>query len=198
MARAYYGSKISQNITKTPEGYLICHNVPIARTGTYQYLASEIGLDGNNIITVNRDEKDVFSDKAIASFEGKPFTDNHPPDEVNVDNWAMYSKGEVKDVRRGKGGDSDKLVADIIVRDPIVVNEIFSGKREISAGYECEYVQDEKGNYYQSNIIGNHVALVTSGRAGHTVCIKDKKTILSRYNFVKNIQKAIKITKMEV
>lgn len=25
---SYYGSKISDNLTKTPEGFLICHNVP--------------------------------------------------------------------------------------------------------------------------------------------------------------------------
>lgn len=198
MARAYYGSKISDNITRLSDGCILCHNVPIARTGSYQYLASELGIEGNEIITVNRKPEDVFDQRAIASFEGKAFTDNHPPDNVNVDNWSMYSKGEVKDVRRGKGQDSDKVVADILVRDPIVISEIFSGKREISAGYECEYVKDKDGMYYQKNIIGNHVALVNTGRAGKTVCINDeKKSKGSKYMRVKKLQSAIKMCKME-
>ena len=58
---------------------------------------------------------------------------------------------------------------------PIVIDEIESGaKREVSAGYECEYVERE-GKYYQTNIRGNHVALVQQGRAGKMVCIKDEQ-----------------------
>ena len=34
-------------MTKTPEGFLICHDVPIARTGQQEYLAGELGLDGD-------------------------------------------------------------------------------------------------------------------------------------------------------
>lgn len=37
----YYGSRISDHITETPEGYLVCHDVPIARTGTQKYLGRE-------------------------------------------------------------------------------------------------------------------------------------------------------------
>ena len=33
MAIAYYGARISPHMTRTPEGYLICHDVPINRTG---------------------------------------------------------------------------------------------------------------------------------------------------------------------
>ena len=29
---AYYGTEISKHMTDTPEGYLICRDVPIART----------------------------------------------------------------------------------------------------------------------------------------------------------------------
>ncbi|MCI9311262.1 MAG: DUF2213 domain-containing protein, partial [Lawsonibacter sp.] len=31
---------------RTPEGYLICRDVPIARTGPQEYLAGELGLEG--------------------------------------------------------------------------------------------------------------------------------------------------------
>ena len=36
MAVAYYGSHISEHLVKTPEGYLICYDVPINRTGTQE------------------------------------------------------------------------------------------------------------------------------------------------------------------
>lgn len=35
--RVYYGSRISDHLVRTPEGYLICKDVPIARTGIQQY-----------------------------------------------------------------------------------------------------------------------------------------------------------------
>ena len=46
MAVAYYGSHISEHLVKTPEGYLICYDVPINRTFTQMYTAAELGLEG--------------------------------------------------------------------------------------------------------------------------------------------------------
>lgn len=196
MPISYYGSKISNNITELSDGCLLCSNVPIARTGTYKYLREELGLDGSGIVDVYRTEDQVFNDSAIASFEGKAFTDTHPSVDVDVNNWSIYAKGDVRNVRRGKGEFSNCLVADIIVRDPIVIDEIKSGvKREISSGYECEYVE-ENGKIYQRNIRGNHVALVQAGRAGNQVKIYDeKKVISSKYKSIKLLEKAIKTLK---
>ncbi len=196
MPISYYGSKISNNITELSDGCLLCSNVPIARTGTYKYLREELGLDGSGIVDVYRTEDQVFNDAAIASFEGKAFTDTHPSVDVDVNNWSIYAKGDVRNVRRGKGDFSNCLVADIIVRDPIVIDEIKSGvKREISSGYECEYVE-ENGKIYQRNIRGNHVALVQAGRAGNQVKIYDeKKVISSKYKSIKLLEKAIKTLK---
>ena len=73
-------------MTKTPEGFLICHNVPIARTGWYEYLESELKDNGSptETIQVYRGPNEVFSSAAIASFEGKPVTDEHPPEMVVI------------------------------------------------------------------------------------------------------------------
>lgn len=188
--KQYYGSKISDNITRLENGCLICLNVPIARTGTYQYLREEIGLEGQGFVTVYRNPEDVFDQRAIASFNGSAFTDNHPPSFVTSDNWAMYAKGEVTDVRRGKGDKANMLVADILVRDPVTINEIESGaKREVSSGYECSYVERE-GKIYQTELKGNHVALVSAGRAGPFVRINDEKKKVNKYRYVKNLIKA--------
>ena len=41
----YFGTRLSDNISRRePEGYLICLNVPVARTGSQDYLPSELGL----------------------------------------------------------------------------------------------------------------------------------------------------------
>lgn len=81
---AYYGSKLSPHMTETPEGFLICHDVKIARTGTQNYLAREIGLDGmpERVLQVTRSAEDVFDPAAIASFEGKDVTNTHPSEMI--------------------------------------------------------------------------------------------------------------------
>ena len=40
----YYGYTVSPNQVETGEGFLICRNVPIARTGSQKYLGREINL----------------------------------------------------------------------------------------------------------------------------------------------------------
>lgn len=172
--KAYYGSQVSENMTVTPEGFLICLNVPIARTGWYQYLRSELGLNGdpNEIVKVYRSEDEVFSSKAMASFEGKLVTDNHPPDLLTPDNAQRYSKGAVQNVRRDKK-ETDLLLADLFIHDKRLIKEVKDGKREVSCGYDCIYIDNEDGTYSQTCICGNHVAVVDSGRAGDRVAIKD-------------------------
>ena len=169
---AYYGTDISPNQTETREGYLICRNVPIARTGPQEYLARELGLDGDpeRAIAVNRLPEDVFETATLASFEGKPVTDGHPPENVGAENYAAYSRGHVQNVRR----DGDFIVADLYINDANLASDIRNGvKREVSCGYQCDYEPD--GNTYrQTHIRGNHVAVVPRGRAGHDVAIQDQ------------------------
>ena len=42
MAISYYGYTISPNQLETGDGFLICRNVPIARTGKQEYLGTEV------------------------------------------------------------------------------------------------------------------------------------------------------------
>ena len=171
---AYYGNRISPHITESPEGFLICHDVPIARTGPQEYRARELQLDGDpeRIITVNRHPEDVFEDATLASFEGKPITEDHPPENVGPENYAAYTKGHVQNVRR----QGDYIIADLYINDAQLADEVKNGlKREVSCGYLCNYVPDGE-NYRQTAIRGNHVAVVPRGRAGHEVAIKDAAT----------------------
>lgn len=199
--RAFYGSRFSPHMTRTPEGFLICHSVPICRTGTQEYLPQEIGVEEDKpIITVLRTPAEVFKPAAIASFEGKPVTDDHPPVALDSTNYSAYTKGAIQNVRRGTGEDDDKLVCDIVIYDSTLISKVEAGKREISCGYDCKYIPNGDGTYHQADIIGNHVAIVDSGRAGHDVAIKDakpkggtrmaKKSILQRMfaSFVKDAE----------
>ena len=168
---AYYGSQISPHLVDTPEGFLICKDVPIARTGPQDYLARELQLDGDpdRLVTVQRHPEDVFEEATLASFEGKPICDGHPPENVGPENYAAYTKGHVQNVRR----DGEYIVADLYINDANLANEVRNNvKREVSCGYLCNYVPDGAG-YKQSRIRGNHVAVVPKGRAGAAVAIHD-------------------------
>ena len=84
----YYGTRLSENISRRePEGYLLCLNVPVARTGVQEYLPEELGITEGGVgppgmIPVYRPEEEVFSPETIASFEGMAVTNDHPPDGI--------------------------------------------------------------------------------------------------------------------
>ena len=174
MSKAYFGSRISDHILKTPEGFLICKDVPIARTGMQQYRGCEFGAqDSNRIYDVNRPEAQVFDRAAIASFEGKPVCDEHPSEDVTPENYRRYMKGVCRDVRRGEGDLANCLVADLLIYDADLIQKIEGGKREISCGYDCLWEPTSDSSFDQLEIRGNHVAVVDKGRAGHMVAIRD-------------------------
>lgn len=175
--RKYYASSISENIAETPEGYLVCKNVAISRTGKQIYYGYELGEDyeHDRQYPVFRTDREVFSEKAIASFEGKPVCNEHPDVDVTSENATHYTKGVTTNVRRGVAEDSDKLFADLVIYDQKLIEEIKNGKREISCGYDCLTITGEDNKLYQSSIRGNHVAIVESGRAGSAVCINDQQ-----------------------
>lgn len=171
MAIAYYGARISPHMTRTPEGYLICHDVPINRTGDQEYTARDLQLGGDpdRLVIVHRYPEDVFDPAALASFEGKDITQGHPPENLTPENQAAYSKGHIENVRRV----GDNTVADLYIKDAGLASDVENGVvREVSCGYLCDYVPDGNG-YKQQRIRGNHVAVVHRGRAGHDVAIKD-------------------------
>ncbi len=168
-------AKLSENISETPEGFLVCLGVAITRAGDLVYSPSETPVtagDGPTIIT--RTIEDIHDPATIASFEGKPVTINHPDDFVTPDNWRELAVGVVQNARPGEGEDDDKLLADLLITDREAISAIKSKMlREVSCGYEAEYIEVSPGIGRQFNIIGNHVALVASGRCGSECAIFD-------------------------
>ena len=179
--RVTFGTKISDRIWLDNNGQLICRDAIIARTGSYDYLESEIkqGGDKHKIVKVYRTDDEVFDPVSMASFENKPFVDDHPQEDVSPENFKELSKGYIRDIRRGTGEFSNCLVCDIVVTDPETAEEIKSGrKRELSLGYDTNIVMKD-GKYTMTNIRGNHLALVDRCRAG-CATIRDSAKAISR------------------
>lgn len=169
--------QLGENRALTPEGFLLCLNVPIARTGVMFYGPGEVPISTGNSdrITVYRDETEVFKEEFINSFNGKPVVNDHPYEDVNPTNWKKYAIGVVMNPRRGSGIQSDLLIADLLITDADAIELIKDGKVEVSCGYDADYEEVEPGVGKQLNMIGNHLALVEAGRCGSRCAIGDSK-----------------------
>ena len=171
------GYRITQR-EYTDEGFL---KVPgrVARTGIQEYLARELGLDGDpmRVVRVYRPEDEVFNDASLGTYDASDVTNNHPHSLVTA---ATY-KGVAVGVVRGPGRrDGDFVICDLIVKDQKTIDEIIGGKCELSAGYTAIYDETpgvtEDGqtyDYIQRDIKINHVAIVERARAGANARVFD-------------------------
>lgn len=166
--------KLSAHKVKTPEGYLICSDAILARTGKQTYTRNELFQDGDNSeVEVDRTPEEVFSEETLASFENKPLTITHPDEDVTPDNHRELGVGFVRDVRRATRDGQEVMIANIVVTDAEAIEAIESGELlELSCGYDCDISDDE--HPCQRNIRGNHVALCKQGRAGNARIIDSK------------------------
>lgn len=179
--RYYLPTHLSENIHETPEGYLLCPGVAIARTGTLEYAADDVPADvaaGRKVVLVYREDAQVFAPRTIASFEGKPVTIDHPEDFISPENWKELAMGHIQNVRRGAGSAADLLLADLIIMDAEAIELVRDGLRELSCGYDAEFEAISPGVGRQKDIIGNHLAIVRKGRSGSRCAIKDSEEIM--------------------
>lgn len=182
----YFGTKLSENMIQTPEGYLVCKNAVLARTGFQEYKGEDLleteaedliegGLNPNAIYKVYRPEDEVFKQTTLDSFNGKIFTLTHPDELLNINTVSDHDRGHVLNIRRGDELLEDGnlgMLGDIMVTDKEAVTEILNGLRELSCGYNY-HIALRGGNLVQVEIVGNHVALVKNARAGKVASIKD-------------------------
>jgi len=161
----------------TKDGYLVA-NPRVARTGIQLYRGSEVGMKDKAIVRVYRPEDEVFNKDAMASLAHRPLTNDHPPVPVTADNWKDYAIGQSGDeVAR----DGDCLRVPMSFMDANAIKDIQAGKKQLSVGYSCDIVfQDGKtpsGEQYdaiQTQIRGNHIALVKFARGGYRLAVGDK------------------------
>lgn len=163
-----------------PNGFLKVGSSNITRTQVSAYLGKEIPnykefqLEPDKIYYVLRPEAELK--KAVETFNNLPLTRKHI--EIDVDNVP-------KEDIVGSLGDSavyeDGFIKNsLIVYDQKYIDRIQNGKqKELSCGYRYTPIRQSgefEGQHYDfvmTDIVGNHVALVKEGRAGHDVVVSD-------------------------
>lgn len=145
------------------EGYL-------TRSGIFVY------RDGQgNTVRELRPPEEVMHPEALASFALVPVTNDHPSELLTADNAKQYAVGSVSESVVPEG---DKVRAVLMITDASAIEALDAGKSELSCGYTADVVfesgvwQGQPYDAIQSNIRGNHVALVDAGRAGPACAIR--------------------------
>ena len=153
------------------------------------------GLEPNRLYPVLRGPDALFDPEAIASFNGLPIRVGHL--------MIGDEKQNKKDEKDRKLNSADKnpndgciynvrpsldepgyLIADFCIYTDRMKDILKEGKvKELSLGYTCIY-EPEQGEYEgvpymfkQTNLRGNHLALVKHGRCGSSVCVYDQAVI---------------------
>lgn len=150
-----------------------------ARTGSQLYTAGQLGLvdvDPSKLITVLRDEADVFDESSVDSFRSSPVTIGHPMDAdgnkilVTADNSKELQVGMLEGMPTR---DEDTLGGVLVLTAQTAIDALEDGTQELSAGYICD-IEEIDGKFYQRNIRANHIAIVAKGRAGSSCRISDE------------------------
>ena len=179
--------------SKDDNGYLIVKDNPIAFSGVYDYLLSEVSdSKSDEVVKVCREFDDLRANKDL--FKDKPII------------WQHYWTGEQGDNQRADGaitGDIEAknggLYADLIIYNSDLIKSIENGEcYELSPGYECEILQENgsyNGEHYDykqllKNV--NHLAVVEQGRTGHDLRIQDKGISMDKKISVKSLFDTIK------
>jgi hypothetical protein len=157
--------RVGPSQSKLASGGLLIRDVPIARTGVQSYHAAEIApviddgtaIDDEGMVRVLRRPEDVFDAKSMASFEGLTVVLRHPDDIVAPENWRDLAVGHAQNVRR----DGDLLIADLLIHDARAIDAVRNrGWRAVSCGYDANYKPLSDGRLRQTDIVGNHIALL--------------------------------------
>jgi len=150
-------------LTKTDEGYLEGYAVA-TRTGVFNYMRAD-----GSVQRELRLPEEVFKDDAVNSLKMLPITNDHPEEEVNADNVKQLSVGYTGEEIKKQ---DNFLVTKLKITDKNTIEQINAGKRGLSYGYKVNLIKKDgvyKGERYdhvQTDIKGNHLAIVFQGRAG--------------------------------
>lgn len=161
----------------TEEGYLIDHPI-VTSCGIFEYT----NPDGS-IRRELRLPENVFAQKSLDSYEGKPVIVTHDAGVVDKNNVDKETIGTIL----SKGyQDGDNVRAKIVIHDTDEMRA--SGLRELSLGYNLTLDETPgvwNGQPYdaiQKDIEINHLALVANARAGESARLnidgKEPKSIL--------------------
>lgn len=167
-------------VRRTRDGYLVAE-VLAARIGIQDYKGSEVGRPDLDRVRVYRPESEVFHENAMDTFPYLPITVNHPSEKISSKNWKKYSVGFTGDKVARDGG---YIRVPLILKDENAINQVSQGKRELSFGYMCDVEftpgktpEGEEYDAVQRNLRGNHLAIVSAGRAGRECRLGDEEDL---------------------
>ncbi|WP_058987817.1 DUF2213 domain-containing protein [Acetobacter senegalensis] len=166
--------------TTDAEGRLRVAATPISKANICPYMGREIpsnrelGLDPERIYQMLRDPDELK--KAASSFNGLPVLEEH---------YHVTAANPRRDLVVGTTGneatfDAPYLMNSLVIWDGDAIDRIKTGEqRELSSAYRYradmtpgEY-EGEKYDGVMRDIVGSHVAVVPSGRAGPDVLVAD-------------------------
>lgn len=180
--------QLKDGVRRTPDGYLTTV-AAVARANVQAYDASifnEPPSTADGLVRLYRPESEVFHKDSLNSVAHKPFTNDHPAEDVSSSTWRDVAIGQLGgDVAR----DGESVTVPMTMMDEGAIQDWENGKRELSAGYRCNIDwtpgTTPDGQLYdgiQRDIRFNHVALVRAGRAGQTVRFGDSSRAPSNAN----------------
>lgn len=162
MLRYDKASPLSKPV-RLPNGFVRAEGY-LTRSGIFVYRDAQ----GKTVRELRPPEEVMHAD-SLASFGMMPVTNDHPPELLTADNAKQYAVGAVSEQVQPDG---DKLRASLMITDAKTIEAVQAGKVELSCGYTADVVAEAgtwNGQRYdarQTNIRGNHVAIVDVGRAG--------------------------------
>jgi uncharacterized protein len=158
-----------------------------ARTGILKYRDAVTGKMRSELVL----PEELSNTDSVASYNLLPFANDHP---VQDGQYVMLDASNTTKFAKGWTGSNTNLVikeldeqnniklayisGDIVIVDVQTISLIGAGKIQLSLGYTCD-VEETSGYWYgewydaiQRNRKGNHLALVSLGRAGSEASIK--------------------------
>lgn len=187
---------------KTPQGFLICKDVTLAKPMVKEYYAGELGIvdgfEATDIVNIYTPSDVLFSQQVIDGFTASDVVMQHPKgNQLNSENYRDHIIGTAKNVR----ADNGYLIADLTIKDKWAIEAIeYDDIKQISLGYAAELDMTagttETGQEYHGQWVGmvaDHVAVVREGRCGDDCKIGDRQTVIK--SEVKSMK--VKIGKLE-
>lgn len=174
-------------------GFMLVKGCPISSFGIFDYCAGQLGLDGdpNRIVKVFRPESAVNNPETINSFKNVPFIDDHEmlsghenddegtaPEEYGIDGIMTSSVYY----------EQPWLLGDLKIFSRKMQKALRAGKSDLSLGYSCDFEVKPgtwNGQDYeviQTNMRGNHIALVDEGRVPGARVLDGRK-VFDHLNF---------------
>jgi hypothetical protein len=182
---------MSEALEATSNGALV-GKAAIFGVGVYRYM----GADGK-VTSEFRPPEEVFSEETLDSYELVPLTNNHPTEKVTPENYKQYAVGSLGEEIEH---DAYNAYAELSIYDAQAIQAVKAGRTGLSGGYSCDVVTEGEVSYpildwdgkeisrtvykipgnfngtpydaIQTNIRGNHVALVDVPRGGDALHLR--------------------------